>query len=417
MSKRRQVYLLVGLALLSTTVAAVLWFLSIIGMPDHVADARIPITRVDATPGLPGINTDIEKRIMDGRYPGAVVVVAKGMEVLHSAALGVSDIETGTQMTMNSIFRAMSMTKPVTVVAAMQLVEQGKLELDAPVAQYLPELSTHSHSEGTALTLRHLISHTGGQRFTFLLPEGVTTLDERMRELAQERLSNPPGTVWRYNGVDAFDIVARVVEVVSAQPYAQYLEQHIFKPLGMNDTGYVVPPRHRDRLVAVHKAKKGMVQKSTPRDFNYSSGGAGLYTTAPDYSSFAQMLANGGVLGNVRVLGKKGVDQIGSEQLSVDFPGLTGEFAWAMGMRRVSRQSQQYSPLPAGSFGWSGAYGTHFWVNPESGFSAVFMINLTNAGGAGSPDAFDFERLVTDACNTDPRCSSESLERSLSAVK
>lgn len=416
MSQKKRIYKLVVLAVLLPVIVLAVWVASIIGMPDHVKNARIPISRIGSISGLEGLEADIEDRISRGRYPGAVFVVAKGGEILHAAALGVSDIEKGTKMRMESIFRSMSMTKPVTVVAVMQLVENGQIELDAPVIRYLPELDNHSHPEGAPLTIRHLLTHTGGQAFSFFLPEGPMTLADRIKELAEKQLNSPPGKLWRYNGVDAFDIVARVVEVVSGQPFAQYLEQHIFEPLGMSDTGYIVPAKDCDRLVEAHKARWGSVKKDEPFDFFYPSGGAGLFTTALDYSRFAQMLANGGALGGSRVLSQTMVGEIAREQLPADFPGLTGEFAFALGMRRVSEDSQQWSPLPTGSYGWSGAYGTHFWVNPETGFSAVFMINLTNAGGAGSPDAFDFERLVVDACKSDSRCLSESLEGAASTT-
>lgn len=367
-----------------------------------------PLARASTTSGLQGIDADIDDRVRRGRYPGAVFAIARGDRVLHAGAIGLADPERNVPMRLDSVFRTMSMTKAVTTVAAMVLVDRGKLDLDEPVGRYLPELGDYGSVDGAILTTRHLLLHTGGQGFGTLV-EGPTTLQARVAELVHDGLDNKPGEKWRYTAYDGFDLIARLVEVVSGVPYAQFVKTQIFDPLGMKDTTYVLDADQQQRLVELHAARWGTIYKARPflleADTLYPSGGAGLYSTALDWIRFAQMLAGSGALGSVRLLEQETVAEIAREHLPAGFPGVPTQFSWALGMRRVSEEVQAFSPLPVGSYGWSGAFGTHFWVSPKEGLAAVFMINLTNAGGAGSEDAFDFERIAMDACRSDPRCS------------
>lgn len=397
-----------------TVAALLLPFCLLLGCSDHLQQAKAPVARASATPGLAGLDADIKARVEQGRYPGAVFIVARGEQTLHAAAVGNSDIDRKSPMQLDSIFRIMSMTKPVTAVAAMMLVEQGQLDLDAPVKQYLPEFADFDRPGATPLTLRHLLTHTGGFGILAMLPKEKTTLAARIRELGEEGPDNDAGEKWRYSGVDGFDVVARIIEVVSKQPFEQFLQQRIFAPLGMKDTTYVLNAEQKKRLVGLYKASRGSITKDTPfmvpADFHYPSGGGGLYSTGLDYIRFTQMLADGGVLGSVRILKPETVEQMAAEQLPTGYPGLPKHYAWGLGMRLVSEASSPLSPLPVGSYGWSGHFGTHFWIDPRHQLSAIFLINLTNAGGAGSVDAFDFERLVVDACRTDRRCT-DSLKQ------
>lgn len=396
---------------LRPTAALILSLTLLLGCSDHLKQAKAPVAHASTTQGLAVLDADIKARVDQGRYPGAVFIIARGEQILHAGAVGVSDIDDRSPMQLDSVFRIMSMTKPVTTVAAMMLVEQGQLSLDEPVKTYLPEFANFDRAGATPLTVRHLLTHTGGFSMLALLPKEKTTLADRIHELAEDGPDNDAGEKWRYSGVDGFDVVARVVEVLSKQPFEQFLEQHLFGPLGMKDTSYVLNAEQQRRLVGLYKARGGSIVKDkpfmVPADFLYPSGGGGLYSTASDYIRFAQMLAGGGALGPVRILKPETVKQISTEQLPTGYPGLPKHYAWALGMRLVSEESSSLSPLPIGSYGWSGHFGTHFWVEPQHHLSAVFMINLTNAGGAGSVDAFDFERLVVDACRTDARCAGD----------
>ena len=350
----------------------------------------------------------ISNGIASKRYPGAVYLVSVGDRLVFQASLGVADIDTNAPMQRDSVFRAMSMTKPVTAVAVMMLVDEGKLQLDQPVSKYLPEFGdARGEADGQPrVTLWHLLTHTGGGGFGGI-PVGAKSLEERTLKVASLKPSTPPGARWAYSAVDGFDVLARVVEVVSGQRYETFLKEHLFDPLGMKDTTYTPDANQKARTVGLYAAKNGVIAPDRPPfpDVSYPSGGAGLYTTGPDTLRLAQMLANDGALGDVRILKPSTVREMSRAQLADGFPGLQPGLAWGLGVRRVENPQNLKSPLPAGAFGWSGAYGTHFWVDPRRKLAAVWMINLTNAGGAGSPDALEFERLVMTACDSDPRCS------------
>lgn len=361
---------------------------------------------VASTPGLGALPAQVAGRIESGRYPGAVFAVARGDRLLTLQAVGVANLESGAPMRPDSIFRMMSMTKPVTAVATMILVQEGKLDLDAPVSRYLPEFSAFGVEGAPPLTLRRLLTHTSGIGFG-KIPAGKTTLAEQAREIAARKMRTPVGASWAYSGVNGPDVVARVVEVVAGEPYQAFVKRRIFDPLGMIDTTYSLTPQQEARLVGLYEAKDGKINPATPPlpPAQYPSGGAGLFSTAADYIRLAEMLAADGERDGVRILSPASVAELRKEQLAPDFPGLPTGIGSALLMRRVVDPAAAKSPLPAGAYGWSGAYGTHFWVDPASGVSAVWMINLSNAGGAGSADALDFEGLATAACNADRKCA------------
>lgn len=369
------------------------------------AHGRI-VSHAAAAKGLATIRARIEAGIAAGRYPGAVFAVARGGRVLDLEAAGFADDSSRALMRTDSIFRSMSMTKPITAVAAMMMVEEGKLNLDEPVARVLPEFSGWGVAGAPALTLRHLLTHTSGIGFGSI-PFKRSTLEARVRQTAARKMEVPAGREWAYSGFDGPDVVARMIEVAAGEPYDHFVRRRIFEPLGMKDTGWVLSAGQQLRLVALYAAKDGKVTPaSLPLpDVSYPSGGAGLYTTAPDYLRFAQMLAENGALGGVRILKPSSVAELRGAQLPAGFPGLTPGTGFGLLMRRVVDPVAAGSPLPEGAYGWSGAYGTHFWVDPKTKLSAVWMVNLSTAGGAGSPDAHAFEQFVMTACARDRRCA------------
>ena len=356
-------------------------------------------------PALAGLDAQVAAGVAVRRYPGAVFAVARGDDVLALDAVGVSDIATGAPMRIDSIFPLMSMTKPVTATAAMILVQEGRLDLDAPVSAYLPEFANFGVSGAPPLTLRSLLTHTSGIGFGSLPMEPVT-LEARVRATAARTMRVPVGRTWAYSGVEGPDVIVRVIEVAAGQPYDQFVKARIFEPLGMVDTGYSLTAEQRSRLVGLYAAQDGAIVDAPPMfpELTYASGGAGLYSTVPDYLRLARMFANDGALGDVRVLTPASVAEMRKLQLPAGFPGLPSGIGSGLLMRVVADPAAANSPLPAGAYGWSGAYGTHFWVDPATGLTAVWMISLTTAGGAGSEDALNFERLVTAACAHEPRC-------------
>ena len=355
--------------------------------------------------GLGSLGSLVQERALQGCYPGAVFAVARGSRVLELSAVGIANIDTKASMRTDSIFRQMSSTKPITAALAMMLVEEGKLKLDAPVSATLSEFATFGVPGGPPLTLRHLLTHTSGIGFGSI-PTTPTTLAERARNIATRSVTARAGKDWAYSGYDGPDVVARMVEVAAGEPFDRFAKRRLFDPLGMKDTTWALTPAQEQRLVGLYAAKNGSVAHTAallPPTL-YPSGGAGLCSTVPDYLRFVQMLAGNGTLDRVRVLSSASVEEMRRKQLPAGFPGLPPGNAAGLLMRYVDDPTAAKSPLPAGAYGWSGAYGTHFWIDPTTGLAAVWMINLTTAGGAGSPDALEFEQMVTRACQADSRC-------------
>lgn len=363
-----------------------------------------------------------QRQVDAGALPGAVVAIARNGRLAHLEAIGTYDRAGKVPLKPDAIFWIASMTKPVTSVAAMILVEQGKLDLTAPVAKYLPifkdkpvgvedvDPATGKHTlllepEKRPVQVIDLLRHTSG----LLYPEEGKTALHRMYGLADFRrdrtladfvaslgllpLAHQPGEVWEYSW--SFDVLARVIEVVSGQPFDEFLDSRIFKPLRMVDTGFYVPEEKRARLVdPIADGRPALWDVTKPAKL--FSGGGGLVSTAPDYLRFCQMLLNGGELDGVRILSAKTVQQMTTNALPPDvrFAGENGQFVgprvgtgWGLGF--AIRTNPDFSILPGavGSFNWSGLWGTYFWIDPVEKLTAVQMIQVPPDTGAPFRDA------------------------------
>ena len=352
-----------------------------------------------------------QSQVDAGRLPGAVVAIARDGKLAYMEAIGTYDRAGKKPLKPDAIFWIASMTKPITSVAAMMLVEEGKLALDAPVAKYLPELADMRVGEERALPKRpmqviDLLRHTSGLTY----PEegddalhrayrSVTTfrrdrtLADFVTALASVPLVHQPGEVWEYSwGVD---VLARVIEVASGEPFDRFLEMRLFKPLRMVDTGFAVPEAKLDRLVDPIASGRPPIWDLT-RPTKLFSGGAGLASTAPDYLRFCQMLLNGGELDGVRILSAKTVQQMTTDALPSDvrFAGEVGQYVgprvgtgWGPGF--AIRTNPVFSLLPGtvGSYNWSGLWGTYFWIDPAERLVAVQMIQVPPDRGVPFRDA------------------------------
>ena len=388
------------------------------------------------------IQRTIDAYIQNQELAGGALLVRRDEEVLYENTFGYSNIAARQTIARDSLYRLMSMTKPITAVAVMQLAEQGKIELDAPLNRYLHGFTAmrvvddkrYAYHEGMNalsllpglltfrlkaprtvpaerdITIRDLLCHASG------LEQGIyglisMKLDKSKREslaaLEQKYSTVPldfqPGKGGGYSPLAGFDLLARVVEVVSGLPFDAYLQQNLFDPLGMQDTAFRLDDAQTARLVHVYKREKNRLQDVTDtaedmdsllkRGENYTAGCGGLFSTLHDYDRFAHMLLNGGEVDGVRVLQPETVRLMG-QQGSPDYPDPDPGCAWGLGMKIRKDPRKAKSACTAGTFGWSGAFGTHFFVSPKDHLSAVWMMNRSDIDGAGSYISKKIEELV-----------------------
>lgn len=360
-------------------------------------------------------------------YLGAVSLVVADGKVVQSGAYGYRDLGRTSPMREDSIFRIYSMTKTVTTVAVLMLMEEGKLSLDDPVARYLPEFddlqvfdggtadAPRLHPAKRKLTLHQLLTHTagfavaGGEEATKLLERadlhGSRDLAEFSRRLSKVPLAVEPGSRFNYDGTQ-IEVLSRVVEVVSGQPFDAFVQQRILSPLKMRDTGFSVPSNQRDRIVdiTVMGADGKLVLDDGPSALHpgamlnpYPSGAGGLYSTAPDFMRFCRMLLEGGSLDGISILGRKTVEQMRVNHLTFLDPPVT-QFSDAEGfglggsvLLDPARKGRLGS---VGQFGWSGAASTYFSIDPEERMISILLLQHLPNGAAN-----DLPRIATPFYN------------------
>ena len=361
-----------------------------------------------SSPRLARIASWYQARVDAGDLPGAVVAIARNGKLASLEAIGAQDHARTIPMKPDSIFWIASMTKPVTSVAAMILAEEGKLELDAPVSQYLPELKDMQvASEKTdpatgikefvleppkrLMTVWDLLRHTAGlvyppQYFDTpihrLYGEKVVfardkTLADLVASLGGLPLAHQPGEVWEYSL--AVDVLARVIEVASGAPFDQFLENRIFAPLHMVDSGFYVSEAKLPRLVDAPTPERPHLWDVTKQSRLFSGGG-GLVSTAPDYLRFCQMLLNGGELDGVRILTPKALLLMTTNSLPPDIRfvgsmvGPAAGSSWGLGFAIRTDPESSHVPGSVGSFTWGGVWGTYFWIDPAERLIVIQMI-------------------------------------------
>ncbi|GAB4215564.1 MAG: serine hydrolase domain-containing protein [Rhodoferax sp.] len=353
----------------------------------------------------------LQREVDIGRLPGAVAVVARHGQVALFDAVGSVNPATGVPMPRHARFRIYSMTKPIVSVAAMMLVEQGRLQLADPLARHLPEFAQPQVAElidGSVqlrpaqrpITVHDLLRHTAGMTYEFLGSSPVQrqytqlrigarqrSLAEFCQQLASLPLVADPGTAFEYSR--ATDVLGRVIEVVGGMDLAHWLAQHIFEPLGMTDTGFAVPPEHH-ALIAEPFARDpdgGLQMKviDVREDAALASGGGGLVSTAADYARFLQCLLGRGEAGGVRLLGPRTVDFMTTDHLlqrPVFGPGsralLPPDHGFGLGFavrRHLGGAPVAGSP---GTYFWGGLAGTSFFVDPALDLYAILMLQAPN---------------------------------------
>jgi CubicO group peptidase (beta-lactamase class C family) len=375
--------------------------------------------------------TDLMQRQIDAAtFSGSVTLIARNGRVALLAAQGAMDVESNAPMRTDAVFRIMSMTKPIVAASILLLAEDGKLRLTDPVGRFIPELETLTvtvpNTAGfsppspaftasapqvglvvaaeRAITIRDLLTHTSGLMSTgasATYPFGVAvgeTLAEVVPRLRGVPLDFQPGTRWAYSPQYGFDVLARVVEIASGLPLDRFFEQRIFAPLGMKDTFF-----YRDgvdaRKPTLYRRNGDALEKAPDAPWMngaYFSGGGGLSSTAEDYFRFALMLANGGELSGTRILSRRSVEMMASVFAPDTLPGRNPGEGFGLGVRVVSDPAARNTWLSKGSFGWSGAYNTHFFIDPKENVVGIFMTQVATLETRGQLRD-DFELAVMQA--------------------
>lgn len=359
--------------------------------------------------------TFLNEMVSSRKVAGCAASIYRGGECLFRSFVG--EARSGVPMDEHTVFRLASMTKPVTAVAALLCVQDGRLRLDDPVCEYLPafrglhlaELCGEELRAGEPageFTLHHLLTHSAGigsgragdlQYETF---KPKTTLADSVEGYSHMLMDFRPGTAQMYSPIIGFDIVARIVELVSGMPYEEFLRQRIFLPLGMRETSYRLSHYRPEAIASTYSSKDGVLtEECTVTNFNdfpadYTGGGAGLLSTLDDYRRFAEMLRRAR-RGEDDILSAESAAELSRPQLDESFEGICPVFNWGLGVRVLSLQNEDQR-LPAGSFGWSGAYGSHFFVDPKDDVTAVYLHSSSTYGGSGAPHTFEFEREVME---------------------
>ena len=366
---------------------------------------------------LKRLSDRINEGVKNNELPGAVVLIARNGKLVMFESFGFRDKEAKAPMTNDTIFRIASMTKPIVTVAAMILVEEGKLSVADPVSRYIPAFADtkvavpKNKEDGTveisqepqtrAMTVQDLMRHTSGLTYAAIGANPVKqsyidmkvadrnqTLAEMADKLAKLSLLYQPGTTWEYSM--STDLLGRVVEVASGMPLDKFIAEYITKPLKMGDTAFEVGADKKARGARPMKEGPKNEMPSVPdvtERFAWRSGGGGMVSTAADYARFLQMFANGGQLDGVRLLSRKTIDLMTADALPPDIK--MGDDMWrfealepsarmgqGFGLGFAVRNEQGRNPLPGspGDYYWGGAYGTYFWHDPHERLYVVFMM-------------------------------------------
>jgi CubicO group peptidase (beta-lactamase class C family) len=371
------------------------------------------------------IEAALSAAVARGDVPGVAAIAVDRHGIRYQGAFGVADVATGRPLTVDAIFRIASMTKAVTSVAAMQLVEKGRLGLDDPEEKYLPVLAnlkvfqsfdaqTGAYTVRAAtksITVRQLLTHTSGLGYPFTSPILRDFKPRTGEQYAAGPLLFEPGERWMYS--TSTDWVGRLVETISGQNLEVYFRDHIFRPLGMVDTFYSVPDDRQRRLVTVHRRRADggleVDPNQPPASMTRFNGGGGLASTAADYARFLQMFLNRGTLngasilsaGTVARMGENHIGRIGvpaqksaQPERSRDFSFVAdGRDKWGLGF--LIAADHVPGKRSAGSLSWGGINNTYFWIDPSRGIAGVILMQFLPFADAKALAVYDaFERAV-----------------------
>lgn len=383
---------------------------------------------------LKRIHETMEQHIAAHDISGAVTLVMRKGRLAHFEAHGMADVESKKPMPKDALFRIWSMTKPVTGVAILMLMEEGKVRLNDPVSRFIPEFKgmkvamLHQPAEGGAppaapsatvefstteakreITIQDLLTHVSGlgsgrassseiAKLTNTKRIGKT-LAEVIPLWSRTPLDFQPGSRYTYSPLAAFDTLGRLVEIASGMPFDRFLRERIFDPLGMKEAFFVpATEAQRARIPTVYHRADGALKatKAINEIFEptYFSGGGGLMATTEEYAKFGAMLAAGGIWNGKRLLSPKTVELMGSVFVPDTLPGREPGRGYGLSVQVVSDPVRAGYRVGQGTFGWDGAYGTHFWVDPKEKIVGLMMIQVDNSNRQLDRD---FENAVMQA--------------------
>lgn len=331
------------------------------------------------------IAKSIEPFIEQHEIAGAVTAVVSPQGIIELQAAGEADLAGQSLMRTDSVFWIASMTKPITATAIMMLQDEGKLSVEDPVSKYIPELADLKLKDGTPakVTLRHMLTHTSGMgEASSDESRPARTLADLVPIYAQKPVQFPPGSKWQYcqSGIN---MLGRVVEVVSGQSLPDFLDRRLFAPLQMTDTTFYPSQQQMGRLAVSYKRTAGKLEPAkifildgyepTVRN-RYPAANGGLFSSAPDYARFCQMILNRGTIGGKRYLSPEAVAMMTSVQTPDLQTGFTPGNGWGLGWCVVRKPQGVSAMLSPGTFGHGGAYGTQAWIDPSKGRAYILMV-------------------------------------------
>lgn len=354
--------------------------------------------------------------IQSGRVGGIAVSVMQNGETVYQDYFG--DERLGISVSEKTLFRLASMTKPISTIAALKLVESNEIALDDPVFHYIPEFEHMNIGRlngeeieivGPAkrhITIRHILTHTSGlgsgpvgDMIAKHFPTAERfSLEHNAHHYANQPLDFEPYSKQAYSGTFAFDVLGRIVEIVTGMKFGAFVQKEVLLPLGMTDTGFAPSPEQWSRMIPMHNYVDGSgiianypkttVFHQTPTEC--CAAGTAMASTIYDYKIFADMLLNLGYTNGKQIIKEDLVREMIRPQLPPHI--MSGQQNWGLGVRIITAESG--NTLPYGSFGWSGALGGHFWIDPTNRIVAIYLKNSRYDGGAGSRTGKQFEQDV-----------------------
>ncbi len=382
---------------------------------------------------LARIDAMAKEAIEDNKIPGLVALVARRGKIIYHKAFGTAD-PSGRKLERDAIFRIASQTKAVTATAVMMLWEEGLFRLDDPISNYIPEfknpqvLKSFRYADTSyttkpaenEITIRHLLTHTSGLGYGFIdgderfkmiyqkagIVDAFTTdditIEENIKNLAKLPLHFNPGEKYSYS--EGLDVLGYFVEIMSGQPFDEFLREHLFEPLGMNDTWFYLPSNKANRLVAVQRWNDNQWKRYSGNGYDadypvkgektFFSGGAGLSSTAKDYATFLQMYLNGGELNGMRILSRTTVQSMMGNQIGNLWEGQDRYYGLAFGVLNQTGQDQG-GRGSIGTFDWGGYFNTQYFADPQEELIGILM--KQTRGGNGDDTGWKFRILVNQA--------------------